>query len=172
MNNTGAALVSETLEGFGILAQLCPEESQEVTPPNEDINISGNTTPTTSDKDSCRDTQEEVIHVVRYPNLGAKLGFDPEDIVTNEDITTNAILAYQMQKLQQVGYRDVRIIDSEDTAINIDINADLGGNDTIVATVPAKLVEMTTAQIWIQVKQRQVISFPQQQLQHLATWEW
>jgi PKD repeat protein len=143
MNNTGAALVSETLEGFGILAQLCPEERQEVTPPNEDINISRSTSPTMSDNDSCRDTQQEVIHIVRYPNLGAKLGFDPEDIVTNEDITTDAILDYQMQKLQQVGYRDIRIIDSADTAINIDINADLSGNDTIVATVPAKLVKMT-----------------------------
>ncbi|HEX2170009.1 MAG TPA: PKD domain-containing protein [Nitrososphaera sp.] len=143
MNNTGAALVSETLEGFRILAQLCPEERQEVTPPNEDINISRSTSPIMSDNDSCRDTQQEVIHIVRYPNLGAKLGFDPEDIVTNEDITTEAILDYQMQKLQQVGYRDIRIIDSADTAINIDINADLSGNDTIVATVPAKLVEMT-----------------------------
>ena len=143
MNNTGAALVSETLEGFGILAQLCPEERQEVTPPNEDINISRGTSATISDNDSCRDTQQEVIHIVRYPNLGAKLGFDPEDIVTNEDITTDAILAYQMQKLQQVGYRDIRIIDSADTAINIDINTDLGGNDMIVATAPAKLVEMT-----------------------------
>src|SRR5918999_1113471 len=143
MNNTGAALVSETLEGFGILAQLCPEERQEVTPPNEDINISRGTSATISDNDSCRDTQQEVIHIVRYPNLGAKLGFDPEDIVTNEDITTDSILAYQMQKLQQVGYRDIRIIDSADTAINIDINTDLGGNDMIVATAPAKLVEMT-----------------------------
>jgi hypothetical protein len=98
MNNTGAALVSETLEGLGILAQLCSEERQEVTPPNEDINISCSTSPTMSDNDSCRDTQEEVIHIVRYPNLGAKLGFDPEDIVTNEDITTDAILAYQMEK--------------------------------------------------------------------------
>ena len=99
MNNTGAALVSETLEGFGILAQLCPEERQEVTPPNEDINISRSTNPFMSDNDSCRDTQEEVIHIVRYSNLGAKLGFDPEDI------TTDAILAYQIQKLQQVDYR-------------------------------------------------------------------
>jgi PKD repeat protein len=47
------------------------------------------------------------------------------------------------KKLQQVGYRDIRIIESADTAINIDINAGLGGNDMIAATVPAKLVEIT-----------------------------
>jgi PKD repeat protein len=84
-----------------------------------------------------------VIHIVRYPNVGAKLGFDSEDIITNEDITTDAILAYQMQKLQEAGYRNISIVDSTDTALNVDLSASLGGNDTVPATVPAKLVEMT-----------------------------
>jgi PKD repeat protein len=145
VNNTGAALVSEVLQGFGILAQLCSEQPQETTSRNGVMNLSSsNTTSSMSETSkSCRDAQEEVIHIVRYPNLGAKLGIDPVDIITNEDITTDTILAYQMQKLQEVGYRDIRIMDSADTAINVDISAGLGGNDTISATVPAKLVGMT-----------------------------
>ncbi|MDQ4050048.1 MAG: PKD domain-containing protein [Thermoproteota archaeon] len=144
VNNTGAALVSEVLQGFGILAQLCPEQPQETTSLNGVMNLSNSTTASMSESsNSCRDAQEEVIHIVRYPNLGAKLGIDPVDIITNEDITTDTILAYQMQKLQEVGYRDIKIVDSADTGINVDISAGLGGNDTISATVPAKLVEIT-----------------------------
>lgn len=143
VNNTGAALVSEVLEGFGILAQLCPEQQQQAASPNEGTNTSSSSSATISGNNSCRDAQEEVIHIVRYPNLGAKLGFDSEDIITNEDITTDAILAYQMQKLQEAGYRNLRIVDNTDTTINVDISAGLGGNDTTTATVPAKLVELT-----------------------------
>ncbi len=143
VNNTGAALVSEVLEGIGILAQLCPEQQQQAGSPNEGTNTSSSSSATISGNNSCRDAQEEVIHIVRYPNLGAKLGFDSEDIITNEDITTDAILAYQMQKLQEAGYRNIRIVDNTDTTINVDISAGLGGNDTTTATVPAKLVELT-----------------------------
>jgi plastocyanin len=144
MNNTGAALVSEVLEGFGILAQLCPDDQQQVSSPDEGINTSNNSSATMADNNnSCLDDQEEVIHIVRYPNLGAKLGFDSEDIIANENITTDAILAYQMQKLQEAGYLNISIVDSTDTALNVDLSASLGGNDTAPATVPAKLVEMT-----------------------------
>ena len=143
MNNTGAALVSEVLEGFGILAQLCPDDQQQVSSLDEGINTSNNSSATMADNNSCLDDQEEVIHIVRYPNLGAKLGFDSEDIITNDNITTDAILAYQMQKLQEAGYRNISIVDSTDTALNVDLSASFGGNDTVPATVPAKLVEMT-----------------------------
>jgi hypothetical protein len=143
VNNTGAALVSEVLEGIGILAQLCPEQQQQAGSPNEGTNTSSSSSATISGNNSCRDAQEEVIHIVRYPNLGAKLGFDSEDIITNEDTTTDAILAYQMQKLQEAGYRNIRIVDNTDTTINVDISAGLGSNNTTTATVPAKLVEMT-----------------------------
>ena len=143
VNNTGAALVSEVLEGFGILAQLCPEQQQLAASPNEGTNTSSSSSTTISGNNSCRDAQEEVIHIVRYPNLGAKLGFDSEDIITNEDITTDAILVYQMQKLQEAGYRNIMVVDNSDTTINVDISTDLGGNDTTTATVPAKLVEIT-----------------------------
>jgi PKD repeat protein len=138
VNNTGSALVAEVLEGFGILAQLCPEEEEQQGAALS--NASGNT-----NNNSCQGAQEEVIHIVRYPNLGAILGISSEDIVTNDDITSDTILAYQMQKLQEVGYRDIRTVDSTDTTINVDTSTgmDNNNNDTVTATVPAKLVEMT-----------------------------
>jgi PKD repeat protein len=138
VNNTGSALVAEVLDGFGILAQLCPEEEEQQGAALS--NASGST-----NNNSCQGAQEEVIHIVRYPNLGAILGISSEDIVTNDDITSDTILAYQMQKLQEAGYRDIRIVDSTDTTINVDTSTgmDNNNNDTVTATVPAKHVEMT-----------------------------
>jgi PKD repeat protein len=137
-NNTGSALIEEVLDGVGILAQLCPEEEQQLAAfPNAGGNasISGNNS-------SCRGAQEEVIHIVRYPNMGPRLGFASDDVIGNDGVTPDFILDYQMQKLQEVGYRDIRIVDSTDTTVNVDINTGLN-NNTIAATVPAKLVEMT-----------------------------
>src|SRR5687767_7808569 len=54
-------------------------------------------------------------------------------------MTTDNILSYHLQKLQEVGYRSMRIVNSSDTTINV---ANPQTNETI-ATVPAKLVEMT-----------------------------
>ncbi len=141
VNNTGTMLVSEILRGFGILAQLCPEEPQtSVSNPganaaNSSLGIVRNNT--------CRGAQEDVIHIVRYPNLGAKLGFTSQDIVTDDDITTNRILSYQIQKLQEAGYRNIQIVGSTDTGINLDVSTGVDGNNTLTATLPAKLVEMT-----------------------------
>jgi len=137
VNNTGFALGVEVLQGYGILAQLCPEEEQEqqgAPLPNASGNISS------SSSNSCQGAQEEVIHIVRYPNLGARLGISSEDVITNDDITLDTILAYQMQKLQEVGYRDIRIVNSTDTTINV---ISTGLNNNVIAIVPAKLVEMT-----------------------------
>ncbi len=143
VNNTGLVLGVEVLQGYGILAQLCPEEDQ--LQRGALPNASGNTSTTANSSisksnKSCQEAQDEVIHLVRYPNLGARLGFGSDDIVTREDLTADAILAYQMQKLQEVGYRDIRILNSTDTKINL-----IGGslNNNAIGTVPAKLVEMT-----------------------------
>ncbi len=54
-------------------------------------------------------------------------------------MTTDNILSYHLQKLQEVGYRSMRIVNSYDTTINV---ANPQTNETI-ATVPAKFVEMT-----------------------------
>src|SRR5215210_2523629 len=138
-NNTGSALIEEVLDGVGILAQLCPEEEQQVAALPK---AGGNTSISNNNRSSCRGAQEEVIHIIRYPNLGPRLGFASDDISGSDDVTPDIILGYQMQKLQEVGYRDIRIADSTDTTVNIDINTGLS-NNTIAATVPAKLVEMT-----------------------------
>ncbi len=88
-----------------------------------------------------------MIHVIRYPNLGGRLGFDSGDIIANNNSTTNAILAYQLQKLQEVGYSNIHIVNSTDTTINVDLSTGLNNNNTTMhsatTTVPAKLVEMT-----------------------------
>ncbi|MFL6482176.1 MAG: PKD domain-containing protein [Nitrososphaera sp.] len=142
VNNTGAMLISEVLRGFGILAQLCPEEQQTAVS-NQGANTSNSSIGTVTNDNTCRDAQEDVIHIVRYPNLGAKLGFTPQDIVTDDDITTDRILAYQMQKLQEAGYRNIQIVGSTDTGINVDVSTGIDSNNTLTATLPAKLVEMT-----------------------------
>jgi hypothetical protein len=66
VNNTGFALMAEVLDGVGILAQLCPEKEQQlaVLP-----NAGGNASVSNNNNSSCQGAQEEVIHIVRYPNL-------------------------------------------------------------------------------------------------------
>src|SRR5215217_6810080 len=159
VKNTGSALVAEVLDGAGILAQLCPEEEQQqVAFRNSGGNTSNSSISINSDR--CQDAQE-VIHILRYPNLGARLGLTSDDIfaIINRDTIPNAILTYQIQKLQEAGYRDIQIVNSTDTAINVDISTGLNNNNnnnndnnaiaagttatTITTRVPAKLVAMT-----------------------------
>src|SRR5215208_5287222 len=141
VNNTGFALMAEVLDGVGILAQLCPEKEQQLAVlPNAGGNASVSNN--NNNNSSCQGAQEEVIHIVRYPNLSPRLGFASDDVISNDDVTPDIILGYQMQKLQEVGYRDIRVVDSTDTTINVDISTGLN-NSTIAATAPAKLVEMT-----------------------------
>ena len=116
VNNTGSTLLEETTQGYGILAQLCPEEQQRPVPSNA---IVDSTT-------SCQQAQD-VIHIIRYPNL--ETGTQP----------TNNITTYHLQKLQEVGYRGIQIVNSTNTSVNI---IDAKTNQTI-STVPAKNVGMT-----------------------------
>src|SRR5829696_9196158 len=158
VKNSGSALVAEALDGVGILAQLCPGEEQQVAFRNPGGNTSNSSISINSDR--CQGAQ--VIHVIRYPNLGARLGLTSDDIfaIINRDTIPNAILTYQTQKLQEAGYRDIQIVNSTDTAINVDISTGLNNNNnnnnnaiaagttatTTTATttiVPAKLVAMT-----------------------------
>src|SRR5215216_6155014 len=157
VKNSGSALVAEALDGVGILAQLCPGEEQQVAFRNPGGNTSNSSISINSDR--CQGAQ--VIHVIRYPNLGARLGLTSDDIfaIINRDTIPNAILTYQIQKLQEAGYRDIQIVNSTDTAINVDISTGLNNNNnnnndnnaiaagttatTITTRVPAKLVAMT-----------------------------
>lgn len=139
VNNTGFALAAEVTEGYGILTQLCPEEE-------EGQQQGALTNVSSSRSGSCQQQQQaqkEIIHIIRYPNLGARLGFASDDGVAttnNSNITPDIILAYQMQKLQEVGYRDIGIVNITDTTMNV---ISTGLNNNVIANVPAKLVEMT-----------------------------
>jgi hypothetical protein len=53
--------------------------------------------------------------------------------------TSDNILLYNIQKLKEVGYRDIGIVNSTDMTVNV---TNLQTNETIT-TVPAKTVEMT-----------------------------
>jgi hypothetical protein len=136
VNNTGSILAAEATQGYGILAQLCPgeEEGQQQEEALNNVSTS-----------SCQQQQaqeEEIIHIIRYPNLGARVAIAFDEINTT---ISDSILEYVIQKLQEAGYRDINIINSTDTTINVhyinDTQAeDLGAPE---ATVPARLVEMT-----------------------------
>ena len=135
VNNTGYALAAEVTQGYGILAQLCPEGEEEGQQQQGALtNASGS-----SISGSCKQQpQEEIIHIIRYPNLGARLGIAVSDI---RDMIPDSILEYEIQKLREVGYRDINIMNSTDTTVNIHYTTT---EDVPAAnvTVPAKLVEM------------------------------
>jgi PKD repeat protein len=143
LSNTGITLAAEALRGYGLLAQLCPPEQQAL-PVNPGSNFSNISTSTNSSNNSCESSQE-IIHVVRYPNLDARLELasdadDDDTTGNNSNIAPDTVLGFQMLKLQEVGYRDFRIVNSTDTTINV-ISSAL--NNNVIATVPAKLAEVT-----------------------------
>ncbi len=143
VNNTSFRLLAEVLQGYGVLAQLCPQEQQQ----QEQQALSNVSGGGGTYNGSCQEAQEDIIHIIRYPNLGARLGFASDDIIsTTNNITADDILAYQIQKLQEAGYRNIRIVNNTDTTINVDMSTPgtNNNNNTISeARVPAKLVEMT-----------------------------
>ena len=55
-------------------------------------------------------------------------------------MTIDNVLSYHLQKLQEVGYSGIEIVNSTDTTLNV---ANAQTNETIATTVPAKTVEMT-----------------------------
>src|SRR5215218_5458352 len=151
VKNSGFILAAEVLEGYGILAQLCPEGQQAQQAAFSNVSSGG------ANNGSCQQAREELVHVIRYPNLGARLGLTSDDIfaIINRDTIPNAILTYQIQKLQEAGYRNIQIVNSTDTTINVDISTGLNNNNndnnaiagttatTTTTRVPAKLVAMT-----------------------------
>ena len=147
VKNTGFALGSEVLQGYGILAQLCPveqeEQQQQQQQPLQGVPQSDANSNVSSTTDgTCQGVQEEMIHILRYPNLAARIGLSLEDIIRTDNVSASVILAYQMQKLQEAGYRDVRVVNSSDITINVDFGTGLENNIT-TARLPAKLVELT-----------------------------
>jgi PKD repeat protein len=133
VNNTGSTFSEESRQGYGILAQLCPQEQEQAALSNV-TSGGGNTV-------RCQGTEGDIIHIVRYPDLDTRLQAANNITTTtnNNNMTIDNILLYHIQKLEQVGYRGMEIMDNTDTTLNV-TNAQT--NQTI-ATVPAKDVEMT-----------------------------
>jgi hypothetical protein len=150
LSNSGSMLSQEAARGYGILAQLCAEEEEQQQPP---------TLTNASNTDGCIGPQEEIIHIVRYPNLdsgiqranngtstttgGASFNSNNNQITTasaaTATTTIDSILAYHLQKLQEVGYNNIQIVNNVDTRVNLTMAQ---ANQT-VTTLPAKFAEMT-----------------------------
>src|SRR5215208_1717812 len=139
LNNTGSALLEESTRGYGILAQLCPHEKQqqETALPNVSGSSATSSSNSISTSNICVGAQE-VVHFVRYPDLETRIQA-ANTVTPNNDMTTDTILSYHLQKLQEVGYRNIQIVASADMTVNI---TNPQTNQTI-AMAPAKLLEMT-----------------------------
>ena len=148
VNNTGFTLAAEATEGYGILAQLCPAEEREEEEERQQQQQQGALTDVTgSSSGGCQQQQQqgqqEIIHIIRYPNLGARLGIAVDDIA---DVIPDSVLNYQIGKLQEVGYRNINISNNTVATIPINYTAALDVPATggvLEATVPARFVEMT-----------------------------
>jgi Ca2+-binding RTX toxin-like protein len=143
VNNTGSsALLEESTQGYGILAQLCPQEEEGEEEQAALPNVAGSnngSSDTSSSRRCVQSEQQHIIHIVRYPDLDTKMQL-AYNVTANNSITTDDnILLYHVQKLQEVGYRNITIVNSTYTTVNI-INTQT--NQTI-SIVPAKTVEMT-----------------------------
>jgi PKD repeat protein len=135
VNNTGSTRSEETRQGYGILAQLCPQEQQQ----QEQQQAASSNASRSRDTASCQGSEGDIIHIVRYPDLDVRLQEVSSNITADNNMTIDNILLYHMQKLEEVGYSRIQIVNSTDTTLNV-TNAQ---TNQIIATVPARLVEVT-----------------------------
>ena len=105
INNTGSASSEETRLGYGLLAQLCSQEEQGAGAVSPDAASAANNT--TSSSNSCQGAQEEVVHIIRYPDLDTRIQ------------PTSNLTQYHLQKLTDVGYRNMQIIATRDVIVNL-----------------------------------------------------
>src|SRR5918999_5566890 len=113
-------LLEEMMQGSRLLAQICPKDQAIAA-------IDGT--------HSCEQSNES-IYIQQYPNLADQPEFDS---IANTNIRNENLMEYQIMKLQRLGYNEISILHNTNMTINV-INSDT--NRTIVATVPANLVEM------------------------------
>src|SRR5215212_8283154 len=139
VDNAGFTSLEESRQGYVMLAQLCPEEEQQRILSNAGSSTHSSSTSTSN---GCQGAQE-VIHIIRYPDLRTRPLANNITATNNNMTTTDNILSYHLQKLQEVGYRDIEIVNSIERTVNL-TNAQT--NQTI-QTVPAKFVEMTYATV-------------------------
>src|SRR5215203_375624 len=132
VDNTGSTLSEESTQGYAMLALLCLEEEQQEQPTVPSVGGSDDTS------SSCEESENDVIFIVRYHDLDDALQVE-NNVTTTNMTTSDNILLYNIQKLQEVGYRDIEIVNSTDITVNV---TNLQTNETIT-TVPAKTAEMT-----------------------------
>ncbi len=136
VDNAGSISSEGATRGYVLLAQLCPEEEEEEEqqqgPPSPNVGGDG-------DMFNCQLSENHVIHIVRYHDMASALQLGNNAAVTNNNITSDTILLHHLQKLQEVGYRDIEIVNSADMTVNLTAPQ---ANQTIAA-MPAKFVEMT-----------------------------
>src|SRR5215210_560346 len=138
LNNTGSTLLEETNLGYGILAQLCPEEEEQQQGAQLTNDGSSANSSSGSNSPSICQGSEEVIYIVRYPDLDTRIRAANNATTGNNNITTDNVVSYHLQKLQEVGYRSIQIINNTEVRLNL---TSPQTNETI-ATVPAKVVEI------------------------------
>src|SRR5215207_1685523 len=128
LNNTGSALLNESSQGYGLLAQVCPEEEQQQQQGAVSLRNASGGSPNSNFSGSVNSCQgaQQVIHIIRYPNLETRTQ------------PANNVTAYHLQKLQEVGYSRIQTVNSTATTVNI---TNPHTNETI-ATMPGKFVEM------------------------------
>src|SRR5215210_1865396 len=80
VNNTGSTLEAEVLQGYGILAQLCPEEQQQAAP-----DVGGNNSVGSTFSGICQGSEGNIIHIVRHPDLSATVGFTSDDFISDRN---------------------------------------------------------------------------------------
>jgi hypothetical protein len=132
VDNRGSTLSEESTQGYAMLALLCLEEEQQEQPTVPSVGGSDDTS------SSCEESENDVIFIVRYHDLDDALQVE-NNVTTTNMTTSDNILLYNIQKLQEVGYRDIEIVNSTDITVNV---TNLQTNETIT-TVPAKTAEMT-----------------------------
>src|ERR671914_543145 len=119
-NTDTITLLEEMMQGSRLLAQICPRDQAIA-----DIEGTYN----------CEQSNES-IYIQQYPNLADQPEFAS---IANTNIRNENLMEYQIMKLQRLGYNEISILHNTNMTINV-INSDT--NRTIVATVPANLVEM------------------------------
>ena len=135
-NNTGSALLEETTKGYGMLAELCPEQPRQQQQGAQPTNDGGSTNSSVGTS-GCQGS-EEVIYIIRYPDLDTRIRVANNITAGNNNITTDDILSYHLKKLQEVGYRSIQTINSTEVRLNL---TNPQTSETI-ATMPAKVVEI------------------------------
>jgi hypothetical protein len=123
INNTGFELSEELRRGYGLLAELCAEQEQGAQSLSPDTASAANST---TSNNRCQGAQE-VVHVIRYPDLNTTMQ------------PTSNLTQFHLDKLQEVGYRNVQITNTADRTVNL---TNPLTNETI-QTVPATFADIT-----------------------------